>query len=46
MGNETLPTVRNFSYDHTHKKDPIPAVHDRPVHGLKSNKNFLVSNAI
>lgn len=46
MGDETLPPVRNFSYDWKHKKDPIPPIHERPVHGLKSNKNFLVSNAI
>ena len=54
MGNETLPpgiiciynVVRNFSYDCRHKKDPIPNVHDKPVHGLKSNKNFIVTNAI
>ena len=46
MGNETLPPVRNFSYDHKHKKDPIPKVHEKPVHGLKSNKNFVVTNAI
>lgn len=53
MGNETLPPgtdgldpVRNFSYDCRHKKDAVPRANDRPVHGLKSNKNFIVTNAI
>jgi hypothetical protein len=51
MGNETLPerinsnnSARKFSYDCGHKKDPIPK--DKPVHGLKSGKNFIVVNAI
>jgi hypothetical protein len=39
-------SARNFSYDCTHKKDPVPHVHEKPVHGLKSNKNFIVTNAI
>ncbi len=46
MGNETLPPVRNFAYDCQHKKEPVPTVHEKPVHGLKSNKNFIVTNAI
>ena len=46
MGNETLPAVRNFSYDCKHKKDPVPTVHDKPVHGLRSHKNFLITNAV
>jgi hypothetical protein len=53
MGNETLPPgttplnlVRNFSYDCKHKKDNVPRVHEKPVLGLKSNKNFIVTNAI
>ena len=53
MGNETLPpgisplkTVRNFSYDCRHKKEGVPRVNERPVQGLKSNKNFIVTNAI
>jgi len=39
-------SARNFSYDCKHKKEPVPCVHDKPVHGLKSNKNFIVTNAI
>ena len=46
MGDETLPPVGNFSYGWKHKKDPVPTVHDKPVQGLKSNKNFIVTNAI
>jgi hypothetical protein len=38
--------VRNFSYDCKHKKDNVPKVTDKPVQGLKSNKNFIVTNAI
>jgi hypothetical protein len=46
MGNDTLPPVRNFSYDCKHKKDSVPCVNDKPVQGLSSSKNFIVSNAI
>lgn len=53
MGNETLPPgttrpilVRNFSYDCSHKKAPVPKVTEKPVLGLKSDKNFIVTNAI
>jgi hypothetical protein len=53
MGNETLPpripydhSAKNFSYDCKHKKDSVPKAGDQPVHGLKSNKNFIVTNAI
>lgn len=53
MGNETLPPgttstylVRNFSYDCAHKKAPVPKATEKPVLGLKSDKNFIVTNAI
>jgi hypothetical protein len=53
MGNETLPPgttlptlVRNFSYDCSHKKALVPRVHEKPVLGLRSDKNFIVTNAI
>jgi hypothetical protein len=53
MGNETLPPgttslilVRNFSYDCSHKKTAVPRINEKPVLGLKSDKNFIVSNAI
>ena len=43
---DLLYLVRNFSYDCRHKKDNVPKVSERPVQGLKSNKNFIVTNAI
>ena len=46
MGDEALPPVRDFSYDCRHKKPPVPAVSEKPVMGLSSGKNFIVSNAI
>ena len=38
--------ANKFSYDCSHKKEPVPGPSDKPVHGLKSNKNFIVTNAI
>lgn len=38
--------VRKFSYDCQHKKDRVPCVHEKPVQGLKSNKNFIITNAV
>lgn len=46
MGDDTLPPVRNFSYDCRHKKQAVPCVNEKPVMGLQSNKNFIVTNAI
>lgn len=41
-----MPPIRNFSYDCSHKKPAVPSVHEKPVLGLKSGKDFIVSNAI
>ncbi len=46
MGNSTLPPVRNFSYDCSFKKPTVPGRSERPVLGLRSGKNFIVTNAI
>ena len=46
MGDNTLPPVRNFSYDCSHKKPKVPKVHEKPVFGQKSDRNFIVHNAI
>lgn len=46
MGNNSLPPLRNFSYDCAHKKAAVPRVHERPVLGQKSGKNFIVTNAV
>lgn len=41
-----INAAKKFSYDCTYKKDFVPTANDRPVHGLKSSKNFIVTNAI
>lgn len=53
MGSNELPPgtyfnylARNFSYDCAHKKAKVPLVHERPVYGQRSNKNFIVTNAV
>lgn len=53
MGDNSLPpgtvsfnAVRQYSYDCSYRKDPVPTVKDKPVLGLQSNKNFIVSNAV
>ena len=46
MGNETLPQVNKFAYDQNFKKEPVPKHNEAPVHGQRSGKNFLVTNAI
>ena len=46
MGDNSLPPVRQYSYDCSYKKDPVPTVKDKPVLGLRSNKNFIVTNAV
>lgn len=46
MGSNTLPPIRNFSYDCSHKKPAVPKSHEKPVLGLKSDKNFIVHNAV
>ena len=53
MGNHDLPpstnahdSVRNFSYDCTHKRERVPRSIERPVHGLKSGKDFVIANAV
>ena len=37
---------KNFNYDCQHKKPAIPHVHEKPVQGLSSGKNFIITNAI
>ena len=46
MGNEELPVPKNFNYDCQHKKPPVPCVNEKPVQGLSSGKNFIITNAI
>ena len=40
------PLVRNFSYDCSHKRQSVPKASERPIHGLKSGKDFIVANAV
>lgn len=46
MGNEELPSVNKFAYDCTHLKDKVPGANEKPIMGLRSNKNFIITNAI
>jgi hypothetical protein len=46
MGSNSLPPVRNFSYDCSHKKPLVPRVAEKPVLGMSSGKNFIVANAV
>ena len=41
-----LPPLQKLHKDCQLKKPPIPSVNDRPIQGLKSNKNYILSNAI
>ena len=41
-----LPPVVKFHNICKIKKPPIPSVKDRPIFGIKSNKNYILSNAI
>ena len=41
-----MDSVNSFSYDCKHKKESVPRAGEQPVNGLKSNKNFIVTNAI
>ena len=46
MGSNSLPPVRNFSYDCSHKKVAVPRVSEKPVLGMSSGKDFIVANAV
>lgn len=46
MGNNSLPPLRNFSYDCSHRKAAVPRAHERPVLGQRSGRDFVVSNAV
>ena len=42
----TLPESQKFNYPTAERKVPIPNQNDRPIHGLRTDKNFIVSNAV
>lgn len=35
-----------YEYECAHKKEPVPLASEKPVMGLKSGKNFVVTNAV
>lgn len=41
-----MPNKFSYDYNCVHKKPPVPTVNEKPVQGLRSNKNFIISNAI
>lgn len=41
-----LPTPKKFTYSEPRRRDAVPKKTERPVMGLKSEKNFITSNAI
>ena len=41
-----LPPLHKLHSECKIKKPPIPSINDRPIQGLKSNKNYILSNAI
>jgi hypothetical protein len=41
-----LPPLQKLHCECKIKKPPIPSINDRPIQGLKSNKNYILSNAI
>jgi len=38
--------VKPKKYDESFKKPPIPKKDEKPIHGLVSDKNFIVANAV
>lgn len=49
MGSNKLPepdTLTKFVYSTNPRRDPVPKKDEKPILGLKSNKNFIVSNAV
>ena len=41
-----LPPIQKLHQDCKIKKPPIPSINERPIQGIKSNKNFILSNAV
>ena len=50
MGSNKLPehdSLTKFAYDClTCKRETVPKIEEKPIMGLKSNKNFIISNAV
>ncbi|CAD8057494.1 unnamed protein product [Paramecium primaurelia] len=45
MGSNQLPEIQSFKYPQSCKA-AVPKKDEKPIHGLKSNKNFIVTNAV
>ena len=41
-----LPPLQKLHPECKMKKPPIPGINDKPIQGIKSNKNYILSNAI
>lgn len=46
MGSNALPDIKGFAYKTMHRKENIPRIEDKPIMGLKSDKNFVCSNVV
>lgn len=45
-GTMVLPEVKKFSYSTQERKPVVPKKAEQPIHGLKTEKNFIVANAV
>lgn len=45
-GTMVLPEKQKFTYSTQERKQPVPKKADEPIHGLKTEKNFIVANAV
>ena len=45
-GTIVLPDIKKFSYSTQERRPAIPKKDEAPIHGLKTEKNFIVSNAV
>lgn len=41
-----INSVQSYKYEPTYKKPSVPTVVEKPIMGLRSNKNFIVTNAV
>jgi hypothetical protein len=41
-----LPPIEKFKCETEIKKPPIPSINDQPISGLRTEKNFIISNAV
>eukprot|EP00828_Plagiopyla_frontata_P043008 TRINITY_DN6595_c0_g1_i2.p1 TRINITY_DN6595_c0_g1~~TRINITY_DN6595_c0_g1_i2.p1 ORF type:complete len:263 (+),score=36.99 TRINITY_DN6595_c0_g1_i2:101-790(+) len=46
MGSNVLPEPNRFNRSCERKREPVPKHQEKPIMGLQTNKNFIVSNAV